>query len=828
MSGLQAPSKLEFEIEFLSDFHIGAGYGLGMQVDSALLRDADNVPVIRGTMLAGLLREALVNLLALKPLQHYPCCQGDNKGEGDPAYCGYLGADAVLCPVCRIFGSPRHPKQWFFSSARPLRLTTPQRNGARRWVAGETGAQTMMRVRVNPRTRRAEENKLFSREVGDGSLRFRFTAEYFGAGESREEDAALLLAAARMVRRLGASKHRGQGECTIHLADPQLEQSLLQRVEMILQGMAPAAVLSSTPVYQQQLLSTAGDQPHSYRLHVLLRTDEPLLLARRLEAGNQFETTLVIPGAALRGACAWRMAQKASAALETVEGVQEQNFISLFFQDELFFSHLYPVEISRRDPQQGHLALPAPRDLVTCAQHPGYPQPAAEKGHGIWSQTWDGPPPDICPHCVRQGQEPAFDRSIGKLEAVDGFITLNPAAPSQAFAPQRRSEMHISIDPKSGRVRSGDLFGYTALDAGQFFVGEITCTNAQVWETLRTAAGLMPLESSSELRLGKATRRGHGKVTLRFSEAPVPPWQNAPLAQRVTTTEQVILTLLSETIVVDAWGRYARGFDSGWLHRWLRLPGAVAVRIDPERSFSQARPVDAFQGKIGLPRWRDEALVAGSTVRLQFTGIALAELQRLLERVESEGMGLRREEGYGRVGFNLPFQQSYGMDTHSTYEDWRLPATDLEPLRLGGEADNDPATLVARFLTTWRFRLEAKLSPEKSEELFKDTRFEAAARLLHIAGDGPESDLKSALDKLGKAPILTGEDFQKRDKQNFFEGKGKNSSEVIYDLLGELQKLLDSSAKESSALRTRLWREGVIILAELVAKPARKQAERGG
>ena len=51
--------RLEFDIEFKSDFHIGAGHGLGLQVDSALLRDSDNVPVIRGTVLTGLLRESL-------------------------------------------------------------------------------------------------------------------------------------------------------------------------------------------------------------------------------------------------------------------------------------------------------------------------------------------------------------------------------------------------------------------------------------------------------------------------------------------------------------------------------------------------------------------------------------------------------------------------------------------------------------------------------------------------------------------------------------------------------------------------------------------------
>lgn len=67
--------RLEFDIEFKSDFHIGAGHGLGLQVDSALLRDPDNVPVIRGTVLTGLLRESLINLFELDPFSGSRRCE---------------------------------------------------------------------------------------------------------------------------------------------------------------------------------------------------------------------------------------------------------------------------------------------------------------------------------------------------------------------------------------------------------------------------------------------------------------------------------------------------------------------------------------------------------------------------------------------------------------------------------------------------------------------------------------------------------------------------------------------------------------------------------
>ena len=90
---------------------------------------------------------------------------------------------------------------------------------------------------------------------------------------------------------------------------------------------------------------------HAYRLQVIVRTDEPLLLARRAEAGNQYETLESIPGSVLRGALAWRIAQRFGAALNDQERRTEapyQNFVELFFRDAVRFSSLLPVQVSKQ------------------------------------------------------------------------------------------------------------------------------------------------------------------------------------------------------------------------------------------------------------------------------------------------------------------------------------------------------------------------------------------------------------------------------------------------------------------------------------------------
>ncbi|MCS6842697.1 MAG: RAMP superfamily CRISPR-associated protein, partial [Roseiflexus sp.] len=647
-------TRLEFEIAFKSDYHIGAGHGLGLQVDSALLRDADGVPVIRGTALAGLLRESLANLLGLSPFAGEQRCQAAGNRQAPASYCGQYTDDSVPCPVCRIFGTPRHHKRWRISSARPKDLIKPQVLSDE-WGEGKAAAQITTRVRVNPRTRRAEENKLFTREEGDGSLRFRFIAECEHDDADAQREAEWLVAAARMLRNLGAGKRRGYGECEIRLVDQDQEVAILDRFakrlngEQVEESTRPASGIGLQPL---GLLADPGQ--HTYRLRVLVRLDEPLLIARRAEAGNQYETLETIPGSVLRGALAWRIARRLG---DQLQGSAYQNFVDLFFRDTVRFSMLTPIEVQKNNCEKGYPTIVAPRDLVTCELHRGYGKPSSDSGCGVWSLFENER--KTCPECAKEDTASGRKAASVELETLGGFIALVKGAPRSKHKPVSTVEMHIRIDPNSGRVRTGDLYGYVALEAGQYFVGEITCTNESVWNILQTMADLQPVGAVNELKLGKAAQRGYGRVSAVFQTIDKPLFHVQSLNERLTSTEHVTMLLLSDAIVPDPWGRFWRGFDPAWLKRELQLPDGAEVSIDCNQNrealaFSAVRTVDAFNAALGLPRSRDIALVAGSSVRLSFKGIEVNKLVECLEKVEARGIGLRRDEGFGRVAFNHP------------------------------------------------------------------------------------------------------------------------------------------------------------------------------
>lgn len=777
--------RLEFDIAFKSDFHVGAGHGLGLQVDSALLRDPDKVPVIRGTVLAGLLRESMENLCELA---------------------GKKQENIVEC----IFGAPHRKKRWRISSARPERLTVPLAP-SHDWRAGETAAQTTTRVRVNPRTRRAEENKLFTREEGDGSLHFRFVAECDSDDEAAQREVEWLVAAARLLRNLGAGKRRGYGECDIHLADRSKEAGLLEQFGSRLKGELvedPAHRTTETALEPLNLPADPGK--HAYRLKLLLRLDEPLLIARRSEAGNQFETLDAIPGGVLRGALAWRVAQRFKSNMEA-GGTAYQNFARLFFGDLVRFSSLTPVAVREKNLSTGYRTIAAPRDLFTCELHPGHIKPSSDQGHGVWSLLYDNQ--RECPVCATEDAASGRQAASTKLEALGGFISLVKNAPRSKHKPKQTVEMHIRIDRRSGRVNTGDLYGYVALEPGQYFVGEITCTDENVWKVLQTMAGLQPGEVN-ELKLGKATQRGYGKVSAVFRPSEKSLWHLQSLTQRLTSTESVTMLLLSDAIVPDPWGRFWRGFDPAWLKHELRLPPKAEVSIDKNEegealAFSAVRTVDAFNAKLGLPRTRDIAIVAGSSVRLTFTGIALSDLLKVLEEAEAQGIGLRRDEGFGRVAFNHPvYQQLQGVES---------PMLDLSPLELTEAKAWHPSVAILQFVLNWLKKLD-----EQPLSHFNDERYEAMARLLHTSRHTSVEAIKRELQGLGKPENLLCMPLSGRDKPNFFETDGRQGMEVANRMLDMLAEEIHNNQLDRSP---EAWRIGLQLLAAHIAGPARQKAQ---
>ena len=834
---------LAFTLDLRSDYHVSAGFGAGALVDSALQRDVDGVPVLRGTTITGLLRDGLYRLLQLDALKpRYALCRASGRtDEAAPDFCGQTEAVdvAAACPLCRIFGSPRIPKRWRISSARPPgELAAPvQRPPV--IGAAQAGAVVAPHVRVNPRTRRAEARKLFFREEGDQELTFAFTVECDSDDPTVQDEAAWLVAAARAVRNLGAARRRGRGECRISLQTPAEQQRFLDYFEQNqLQG-RPAPQPTPRPSYTPREKTDAGP----VRRVVIARLDEPLIISRRAVAGNEFESANHIPGSVLRGALAARVAARYD--LSGADPATYAIFARLFHRGRVQFPTLYPAVVPQHGGRRVHPTIVAPLDLLTCELFPGFPDTAGQSSslrHG--AESYAHQPDALHPQCEHAGCQ--ADRV-----PFEGYLPL-PASSMEAFqrghTPDHVTEMHVRIDPLSGRAAEGDLFDYDALAPGQYFIGELWSATAADWHDLCALAGLPEDKGEMTLRLGKANRRGYGCVRLlwqppRVDEAknPVHPWYVVDIAQRVTALDRLTLTLLTDTIILDEWGRFQTGFDDRWLSQALRVPVQVV------RGFCASQMTDSFNGYLGLPRFRDVALRAGSAVGLRVLDtVGVETALNTLRAVEERGIGLRRNEGFGRVVFNHPVYDQGGRGEVSY-------AWEVGPLQIRA-ASTAPFYTEAQFRADWDDKLtdawEKRMVAEvgdqagarhlKPSEVFREAEFETVARLLRterwVRAEGGDAETRLALvfarlDRLGEATELLPADLVQRELQvreedkaklTFFKNKGRAGLLVLKTLLAALDKEV---AAASAPQPESLWRIGLEMLADRIAAEARRDEE---
>jgi CRISPR-associated protein Csx10 len=764
--------KLTFEITLRSDYHVGAGHGLGFNVDAALQRDADGVPVIRGSNVVGLLRGSLERLATLSPLKKY---EKDKADLPD-----------------RLFGTAAEPKRWYFSSARPVGLEQPLYQGA--WRPGRDGAQQVTRVRVNPRTRRAKPGQLFSKEVGDGRLKFRFQATCHATDDAALDEAALLVATARYVRQLGGSRRRGLGECVIHLTQVDgvlesfaaTEAGLLQRFrEAWLDGMPHLSENKAKPEYPATL-SIPGYDGSDTRVRFVVRLNEPLVIAERAVAGNQFDTCPVIPGSVVRGALAGRAAR-----LNDLSDPQTYaEFVALFLRGSITFPNLY---LAYHYEDNLYPTVPAPLGLLTCEIN-SFSQ--KREGHGLWVVDSSQAQTCKCPECE------------GRPEPVSGFMILKQRGP-YTVAPDEKVELHIRIDSESNRVSHGDLYGYTVLNPGQYFVGELICADENAWTHLQALTGLAG-KTFFSLRLGKARRRGYGRVKVwveRCDDQPVT-WLQVPLEERVPNLDEpVTLTLLTDMLIVDRWGRQAAEFDSGWMEQELGL-GPVQV----QNASSRAHDIDGFHGQTGLPRWRDQMLQAGSMAVAKFTSPP-QDWQTRVRNLETKGIGLRRNEGFGRIAFNHPVYEKCQRVTGSNIG---LP----EGMQLDSTSSDEFIGRERRFVQWW----EKKLRKDSGFQHCRDQRFTAVARMLHIHADKAPRDLKAQLASLGELPekaieLVGGEgEYGKRHtlKPEADQLANHPGIKLVDQMLTELEKLEEYR---------RFWPLGVQMLAERIAAAVETEKE---
>jgi len=428
---------------------------------------------------------------------------------------------------------------------------------------------------------------------------------------------------------------------------------------------------------------------------IIATPDSPLHLSDRHTAANYSGTLDYIPGSAIRGAVASGYLQRVELQQDIDRRLQGMDlsfrdyFDWLFLSGQVRFPNLYPMKTQRRP-------LVIPLSARSCKRFSGFsngPRRVGEEQHGVRDILLNEPEDFRCRERLRERGRTTcgapMEQLVGFYESDNGEVNG-----SQQVKITPRLLTRTGIENETENVRQGVLFSLEAMEEGGgsfgVFVGNLIASPPSGWISSAAQEAIQILEEHlygnvptgersnrrrasenfqtdecgpfSRLWVGEAKTRGIGALRIELSELG-PPDLLPPLEERLNRLQEVweqlpehedttifTLTFNSDAIVMDELWQYRSVLDEEVLER--EAPGAPPCCL--KRLFTRTRIVSGWNSAHRLPKEDELAILKGAAF-LYHTTADQATLLSWLQRIEEEGIGERRSEGFGQIIACHPF-----------------------------------------------------------------------------------------------------------------------------------------------------------------------------
>ncbi len=343
-----------------------------------------------------------------------------------------------------------------------------------------------------------------------------------------------------------------------------------------------------------------------------LRLEEPCLLAAPGGDPNTESSLDYIPGGAMRGALA--------AAYLRAHG-EDALFAPLFLSGRARFLNAYPYLEGRALPSSRAWAMKKDDDKTVYNRLIETERDEVEKE-------------------LPQGFKPLF---VWPMTAVGDLPMQTPDIAHEIA-------VHTARNRQKGRAIENDadsaLFRYRALARDQCFAGAIVLEDDL---PAGEVARLMALLEGQSLLLGGSQTAGYGLMGVEDVRSHAA-WREAQgSAVAVGAEESFVVYLTAPAILYDP----ATGQPTSDIRPFLPgNPQEYAANYTFEDRYATTIWVGGFNKHRGLPLSQQWAVQMGSTWRIK-TKQALSAGD--LAALERRGIGLRREEGFGRLLFSPPW-----------------------------------------------------------------------------------------------------------------------------------------------------------------------------
>lgn len=366
------------------------------------------------------------------------------------------------------------------------------------------------------------------------------------------------------------------------------------------------------------------------RIRIVARALSPLVINEERQSSNSISLGY-IPGSTLRGSLA-------GAYLRAGGKADDQSFQSLFLKDAPSIPNLIPATGPHDEPR------PFPFTTLSCKRNPGF---LDKEKHGVVdllaitaASRVSGEPADPslwnCGHpgCTQE------------LKPLAGFWNGDGRAPKRCQASLSYNRF-TGIDRTSRTVAQSIFYTSRSIDdlrheesgenTPQFFIG-ITSMGDEAYSALQQIA-------KNPIFVGADKTRGYGEIELKFEDTDQLPndyekWDREFRSLCPVDLPEGLLfaiTFASHGIFVDPFLRPTHKIDLG-------LKGVEEVM-----KVARKTKIRGWNAAWGMPKADDTGVMMGSVYLFRYMGQDKALLAEHLERLRKEGVGLRREEGFGMV-----------------------------------------------------------------------------------------------------------------------------------------------------------------------------------
>lgn len=374
-------------------------------------------------------------------------------------------------------------------------------------------------------------------------------------------------------------------------------------------------------------------------IYIEMEANSPLAFSSHHFMSNKIDTLGYIPGSAFRGAVADKLGREL--------GYDDPKFKDIFMNHGIGFGNFYLLKRGQ--------GFPIPKSAKTCKYKEGF------HSHGVTDFLFSTVKykltqntsvlTEVCPICK------------APFDTFSGFYTRT----GERIESTKRLITRTAIDDRTLTAREGFLYSIEAIEEGQEFYGILDADLAEITASEELTYKDVPILKRGEmLWVGVGKTRGLGNIKItrleKLEDIFLPKLIPGNLENRFNEFQKKLslldiggfsITLFSDAIIIDKFMRYQSNIDKQYLKEEFNLDHVELIC-----AFNSTSEILGWNAAWGLPKEKELAIEKGSTFFFK-CDVKQEDLLDTLKQIEIKGIGLRKEEGFGRVYVCDPFHIDY-------------------------------------------------------------------------------------------------------------------------------------------------------------------------